>query len=158
MTALRENAASAFLIEDAAVSLARLEVRLIAADDGAELPGLGHLAAVLNAGVALLDPVGEAQLKVSDFAALPDEESVVIDLGVRVAAGDAGDGAVLDGPELGVSIPAGEILAVEQALEARFEIGGGGGEGGLQAAKAEGKRDETRGWLLHKIIVKAPTS
>ena len=158
LPALRENAASAFFVEDAAVGFARLKVRLITADDGAELPGLGHLAAILDAGVALLDAVGKAQLEVSDVAAFPDEERVVVDLGVRITAGDADDGAVAHGPELGITIPAGEILAVEQALEARFEVGGVRDDGGLEAAEAEGKRDETRGRLLHKIIVKAPTS
>ena len=46
----------------------------------------------------------------------------MIDFGVGVAAGLAGDGAVLDGPELGIAVPSGEVLAVEQTLEAGFNL------------------------------------
>lgn len=112
MSALREDAAAAFLVEDAGVSLAGLEVGLVAGDNRAKLALFDDLAAVLDAGVAIDDPVGKAQFEIAHFAACIDEKGVMGQFGVRF--GDAGDGAVLDGPEIRAALPAGEIFSVEQ--------------------------------------------
>src|SRR5690606_32718418 len=71
LTALGEDAPAAFLVQDAGVGLARLEVGLVPGDDRPHGALLRHAAAVLDAGVAVDDPVAQAELEVLDGAALP---------------------------------------------------------------------------------------
>ena len=110
LAALGEDTAALLFIENAGVGLARFEVALVASDH--ETLFVDELAAVLHAGVTADNLVLERQFKVSDFA-FPDEEGVA--LGGLLLGRPAGDGTVFDGPEI-ETLPAGEILAVEQVL------------------------------------------
>ena len=82
---------------------------------------LDFLAAILDARVAADDLVLEPQHEVIDRSLPPDQERVA--LGRILLGGVAGDRAVLDAPELRVAVPAVEVLAVEDRLEARLVVG-----------------------------------
>ena len=56
------------------------------------------------------------QFEIGRFSAPPDEKGVA--RGGILLGGFAGDGAVLDAPQLGIAVPAFERLAVEDRLEA----------------------------------------
>jgi hypothetical protein len=78
----------------------------------------------LNAGIGEVfviegfDFEGAAQFEVADGAVGPDQEGVVF---YRVGiAGLADNCAVFDGPESRVTVPAGEIFAVEDGSEGSF--------------------------------------
>ena len=96
LAALGEDATAALLIKDAAVGFAGLEVGLIAGDDRAVLAGLHFLAAVLHAGVALLDAVFEGQLEVSrPRRPVQTRKVLCLIFGIARRSGLAGDGAIL---------------------------------------------------------------
>ena len=121
LTALRENAPCPFLIQNARVSLAPLEVRLIPAHDGAKFSLLHHLAPVLDARIALRrNLVRKAQLEVARLLVRINQKRVVADLVVRVRARLPGDQAVLDGPQFRVALPARQVAAVAERLKARL--------------------------------------
>ena len=126
LTALGENSASAFLVKNAGVGLARLEVGLIPADD----PFIDFLAAVLNAGIAADDLEFQAEFEVIHGAVPPNQERVSL-RGI-LGRGFAGDRAILDGPEFRISIPAGKIFPVEDRLKAGIV----GAESGGRAKQA----------------------
>ena len=133
LPALGEDAAAFFLIEDAAVGFAALEVGLIAGDDG--ILGLDDFAAILDAGVAearaLAIGIGDlefaGEFEIGDFTVLPDEEGVFLD--GLVLGGVAGEGAVFDAPEFGLAFPAAEVFAVEEGFLAALREAGGEDEG-----------------------------
>ena len=114
LAVLHEDTATTLVVHHAVVGRIGMDVALVAADD--PLADLRQrLAAILDAGVA-----GGALHLGAEFEilhdAVPDEELIVGEV-VR-SLGLAGDRAVLDGPELGVAVPAGQGLAVEERLEA----------------------------------------
>jgi len=83
--------------------------------------GVDDLAAVLNPGVGEARGIarhqleGAAELEIGHGAVGPDQEC-----SRRPGSGGGlpGDGAVFDRPEFGVAIPAGQVFAVEDLLEA----------------------------------------
>src|SRR5262249_960737 len=110
-----QDAAAALLVEHAVVvGAVGHHVALVAGDD--PLPQVGALGtAVVDAAVAAgADLHLHAQLEVLRLAAAPDEEAVVLEGAVR----GAGQAAVLDPPVPGAALPAGEVAAVEDRLEA----------------------------------------
>src|SRR5262245_45531003 len=116
--ALAEHATGTLFIQDAdelLVSLTRrVDVRLVAGDH--EVPRLADmLGSILNAGVAADDLELGLQLEVGDLA-VPNQEAIA-SLNLPVL-GVAGDGAILDRPQVRLALPAGQVLAVEELLEA----------------------------------------
>ena len=131
LTALGQNATATLFIEDAAVGLAGLEIRLVSAHH--ELVGVHQLAAVLNAGVAVEDTILQAQLEIGHRAIGPDQEGVSSNRMIPVSG--ARDEPFLHGPQVGTPRPAGERLAVEDrniALGLRIF------DGGLAAGESQG--------------------
>src|SRR5262245_33539207 len=57
LSALGEDASTAFFVQDTAVGFASLEVSLVSGDDGAELALFNHPAPILNPGVAVDDAI-----------------------------------------------------------------------------------------------------
>jgi hypothetical protein len=91
---------------------------LIAGDD----PFVDFFAAVLNAGVAVLDAEFDFEDEVLDLAVPPDAERIAA--GGIFLRGLPADYAVLYRPQPRVTIPAGQVLAVKNAYEARLRISG----------------------------------
>lgn len=112
LAALSQNAAAALLVENARIGVAGLEIALVTTDDVIAQVG----AAVLDAGVSADNAVREPQLEIVDLTLTPDNERV--SLGRIFGGRAAGNGAVLDRPELCVAVPAIELLSVEDRLEA----------------------------------------
>ena len=111
LTPLAEDAAAFLLVDDSRIGRARLEVGLVAADH--EVTQI--LAAVLDAAVGLggaCDPVGEREFEVVDQPLPPDQEGVV--LGQVLGGGLTDNDAVLDPPELRLSLPARQRRAIEE--------------------------------------------
>ena len=109
-----KNAAAAFLVCHRGVDFGGVDVALIT-EDGPRRDFGQAAAAVLDAGVVVADNADRgAQFEVSGRA-LPDKERI----GFRAAGfASADDYAVLDLPEAGLSVPAGEVLSIEEWDEA----------------------------------------
>src|SRR5437016_5412159 len=122
LPALRENPIHAFLIKNARIRLARLEVSLITADD--EIAEV--LAAILDARigeariVVRRDFVGKAQLEIAHRAVGPDQK--IVALGRMFLGRAASDGAFFHRPVLGSPGPAGQVFAVEEGFEAGLDV------------------------------------
>lgn len=127
-----------FLIKNATVFRTVLEICLIAGDD--EICFINDLATVLDTAVdgLLLVARGhlvlERELEIGNLTVFPDEEGIA--LYRSVCAGFADEDAVLHRPEGGISVPAGEILAVEELLLC------GGGEGRGEREEDDGFHDD----------------
>lgn len=108
-----EDAATFFLVKDAAVFRAEFAVSLVAADD--EFGGIDELAAILHTAIARAgELVLEGQFKVSHFSVFPDEEGIA--RGGFFFGGAASDGAVFDRPKIRIALPAREVFAIEELL------------------------------------------
>ena len=95
------------------------------------------LRAVLNAGVVGgVAAEGETQVEVADLASLPDQERVA--RRHVLGRGLAMDHAVLHGPQPGITIPAVEILAVEELLHVGRLRRGGRGNSGWRLGAGDG--------------------
>ena len=106
-----QDAAALLLVHDPGEFRARLEVTLVAADNGiTEI-----LAAILDAAVAAGDAVLEFEFEVIKVALPPDQERVA--LGRLFGRRLADDRTVLHRPELGLPLPAFERRAVEDRHE-----------------------------------------
>jgi hypothetical protein len=146
LTVEAEDAATFLLVGHGGVLDGGVDVALITGDG----PGayFGQWAgAVLDAGIVVADDAdGGAEFEVFDGAGAPDEEGVV--LGTFGAGAGADDGAVLDLPELGIAVPAGEVLAVEQGFKLVL-----GGEGGGEESEAGGEEQGFHhGWASINVM------
>jgi hypothetical protein len=115
---LGEDAAAFLLVEDARIGRPRLEVTLIAADDGITVV----LAAILDAAIAAGDSILQLEFEIIEVALTPDQERVAF--GGFLGGCLADDRSVLHRPELRLSLPALERRAVEDRHESGI-IGGG---------------------------------
>ena len=118
-----EDAAAALLVEHAVVvGSGGDDIALVAGDD--RLAQVGALGSpVLQAAVARgADLDLHPKLEVLDGAAAPGDEAIVLERAVR----RAGQAAVLDLPVLGATLPALEVLAVEDRREALGRLRSGG--------------------------------
>src|SRR5262249_38576691 len=140
LAALRENPAPLLFVEDSGICLTGFEVSLISADDPFALIQL--FAAILNTRIATDDFERESQFEVIDSAVAPDQKSVSL-RGV-VGSRLAGDRAVFHRPELGIAVPAREILAVEKALEPGLFVGKDRCRRNRGTGRAESKPGESR--------------
>lgn len=111
LSALSEDTAEGFAVEDSGVGGACFEVGLVAAD--APFPGEFE-ATVLDTGVSADHAVFEFEFEVIDFATAPDDEGIGIEF--DLIGGPAGDCALLDAPDTWIAVPAVEGFAVEEFL------------------------------------------
>lgn len=115
LATLRQNPASAFFIQNAAICVAKFEVGLIATDN--EFSGIDNLATKLHAAIAVIggrsEFVIERQLEIAHFAFFPDEEGIRFRTILLRRA--TRDGAVDYRPERFVTFPARQILAVKKS-------------------------------------------
>ena len=126
LAVLRDDAASALVVDHGVVRGGGVDIALVAAD-GPRAVFRQFLGPVLDAAVVVAGDLDlHAQLEVLQRAAPPDEELVVGEM--LGTLGLAGDGTILDGPEFGIAVPAGEVLAVEKIGETFFGERGQGGQ------------------------------
>ena len=95
-----------------------MNVTLITTDG--PFPYLGQLAtSVLDTGIVACLTKRNSQFKIFDFTTAPNQKLIVRKR--LVGFGDARDGTVLYAPQLGISVPAGKVLAIEEATFLRLE-------------------------------------
>jgi hypothetical protein len=112
LAALGEDAAAAFLVEDAGVGGAAFEIGLVASHD--EIAEVA--AAILDAAVASGQAIREDQFEVVEEPLPPDQERVALG---RILGGRLPDDrALLHPPEFGLPLPAGQAHPVENRHEA----------------------------------------
>jgi hypothetical protein len=109
---LREAIVSVNATTNPRIGLARFEIRLIPAHDGAVVTRGKFLAAVLDARIPLDDAICQRQLKILQRPVGPNQKGVVLD---RILAGGAsGDHTVFHGPKVMIAAPSGEVAPIEQ--------------------------------------------
>ena len=132
-----ENPARPFAVEPSCVPFSGFEIGLQPAQDVGAPFARFFEAAVLDAGIARIDPVVELEFEIVDLPLPPDQERVRRNR--IVGPGLADDLAVLDAPELGIAFPALERDAVEDRHETARRAGGG------QSCRAAGEQNEGNG-------------
>jgi len=75
-------------------------------------------AAILNAGVAAFDLPGQPEFKIAEQSLTPDQKGVSLRWVLWRCSSH--DGAIDNGPELGIPVPPGERLAIEELHESRL--------------------------------------
>ena len=103
--------APAFVIDHCIVGRRWMNVALVAAD-GPFTNFRQFAASILDARVVACLPKRNAQFKILDFAAAPNQKLVVGKWLVRL--GNANDRSVLNAPKLWVSIPTRKVFAIEK--------------------------------------------
>src|SRR5438270_4289751 len=109
-----------------------------------------RLAAVLHAGIAPIaaELIGEARFEVGNHGVgavlLQDEE--VVALGRIFFAGSAGDAAILNRPMISAALPIAQVLAVEEAFEARLDAVLG------KDVCCNSRAERQRSQILHELL------
>ena len=114
-----DNATRSFSVKHAKIILAGVQVGLVTVQY--EFFLVRDFAAILDARVVARKTDFAAKLKITNFAALPDQKRIA---GRRVFGGGlTDDRAVFDRPEFFDALPAGQVFSIKQDFERAFLLG-----------------------------------